>query len=155
MKKETQEDIIDIYQRRIADLQLELDQNTKLSTRYSYIRLGLVILAIPIIYLLLQVNLIGVITGILVIIFLFVQAVLRQQKYDRLVQASNNLIDINRNEIQNILHHSNIYYNGAQYGNPHHYYSEDLDLFGPNSLFALTNRCRTYDGSWHSTFGFK
>ncbi|GAA4410101.1 MutS family DNA mismatch repair protein [Nibrella viscosa] len=35
---------------------------------------------------------------------------------------------------------------GAQFGNPLHPYSADLDVFGPHSLFRLLNRTHTYIG---------
>jgi len=104
------------------------------------------ILAIPIVYLLIQLGTLLTIIGVIILIILFVQAVIRQQRYDKLVRWSQNHIDINQNEIDNLLTFQNIYSDGAQFKEAHHVYADDLDVFGPNSLFALINRCNTFDG---------
>jgi len=146
MHYKEQEEIIAGYKERIQKFQVQLKENQSLSTRYSYSRLAIFIFAIPLIYFLTRIGSLAVIAGVLVSIILFVQAVIRQQRYEKLVQQFKNLIDINENEIKTISSFQNDYYNGEHFEQAHHFYTDDLDIFGPNSLYGLINRAKTFNG---------
>ncbi len=53
---------------------------------------------------------------------------------------------VNENEIESILKHTNIYYNGSDFINEKHFYTADLDIFGAGSLFQLISRSGTSPG---------
>ena len=57
--------------------------------------------------------------------------------------TNNASIEINQNELNNITHWENLYYDGNQYEIPYHNYSEDLDVLGPNSLYSRINRSKS------------
>ncbi|GLR17102.1 DNA mismatch repair protein MutS [Portibacter lacus] len=97
-------------------------------------------------YFLAQLNVYAVIIGLVIAIIFFVQAVIRQQKYDKLVRKSEHLIWINENEISTIETFDNGYYDGEKFEQPHHLYTDDLDIFGANSMYSLINRAKTFNG---------
>lgn len=57
-----------------------------------------------------------------------------------------NLVDINNSEIGVLEGRFENLPSGAQFVNPRHAYSHDLDIFGPGSLYQYLNRCNTYGG---------
>lgn len=57
-----------------------------------------------------------------------------------------NLVVINTSEIGVLEGRFENLPSGAQFVNPRHAYSHDLDIFGPGSLYQYLNRCNTYGG---------
>ncbi|NND07935.1 MAG: DNA mismatch repair protein [Saprospiraceae bacterium] len=57
------------------------------------------------------------------------------------------LSQVNNDEIAFLERKSSPFNGGAEFVNPAHAYSYDLDIFGPNSLFQHINRTGTYMGS--------
>ncbi len=89
-------------------------------------------------------------------IILFLYVVLVQKKSDKIVNREKKSVQINENEISCLSNFENCYYDGNSFRRGDHFYSEDLDVFGPYSLFGLINRCSTYQGhkllsEWLST----
>lgn len=146
MYDKEQETIVSVYKSRIDSFEKQLSESRRKSTKFSYIRLGFFVLAFPLAYFLSTIHFTAVIGGLLAVIAVFIWAVLKQQKYDLQVRALQQLITINWNEINSISTFSNIYYDGGIFEKAHHFYTADLDIFGPNSLYALINRSKTYDG---------
>src|SRR3569833_1863932 len=70
----------------------------------------------------------------------------RQNKFDTLKAYFLDTKTVCENEINAILFRGNIYPDGSQFNNDSHYYSSDLDIFGPNSLCQLINRSATSTG---------
>ncbi len=140
-------DIISEYSLRAAHAEKDIGTYTALSNRYSLIRLAVFILSIPLLYFVIKTNIVVFGLFLVGLISLFVWAVIKQQKYDKLLSEKNALFDINENEIASIKHHNNSYYDGADYEIPNHHYTSDLDIFGPHSIFGLINRSRTYYGN--------
>ncbi len=147
MDATSQEEIIQIYHDRIFHFSQELAVNKKRSLHYSLMRLATIIIAIPFIYLATKFGLLAVIASLIIVIIIFVFAVLRQQQYDKKTIENQLLIAINENEIQSILQLKNDYYNGEQFKESHHFYTDDLDIFGNNSIFGLINRSKTFNGT--------
>ena len=146
-KAEIKDKLIDVYHQRIKHAEEEIQVFKSLSFKYSMVRLGVFFLSFPIIYFLLKTNVPTLIIVISLLVSLFLWAVVRQLKYDKLLKQSEALKAINENEITTILHHENIYYNGEEYQLDNHSYSEDLDIFGAHSIFGLINRSRTFFGN--------
>ncbi len=139
--------VIENYKTRISNAEVDIDIFQRLSHKYSLIRLAIFILAIPLLYFIIKTNLIVFGLFFVGVISLFVWAVIKQQKYDKLLSEKQALKAINENEIEAINNHQNLYYDGATYEVPNHHYTEDLDIFGTHSIFGLINRCRTYYGN--------
>lgn len=146
MAYESQIDILQYYRDRVSDFEELLVLNKKGSSKYSLTRLAIVIFAIPIIYFLTKIGAIAIALGLIICIVLFVFAVLKQQAFDQKVKECERLIAINGNEIDSIEKFENTYYDGVEFEQAHHLYSDDLDIFGPNSLFGLINRASTFNG---------
>jgi len=141
------EEIILEYKATAVKAVVESEEFKKLSQRYSLIRLSIFLLSIPVLYFIIKTNIYFFFIFLIVAIALFIWAVLKQQKYDKLYVEKQSLIAINNNEISVIETQQNLYYNGRAYSIPNHFYTEDLDIFGPHSIFALINRSRTYYGN--------
>ena len=139
--------VIENYKKRVnqADNDIEIYQG--LSHRYSMIRLAVFILAIPLLYFIIKTNLIVFGLFLVGVLSLFVWAVIKQQKYEKLLSEKEALKAINGNEIEAINSHQNLYYDGVEYEIPNHHYTGDLDVFGAHSIFGLINRCRTFYGN--------
>lgn len=150
MSKNMNKDItslINNYNERIETAEQEIALNKSLSNRYSLVRLGIFLLAIPILYFLIKTTIAVFIGCFIFITIIFLWAVVRQIKYDKLLAEAEAKKSINQNEINALQSHENLYFNGSTYQIHNHEYSEDLDIFGNHSLFGLINRSRTYFGN--------
>ena len=139
--------LIDLYKERISNADQEIAVNKSLSHKFSMVRLGIFLLAIPILYFLIKTTSIVFISCFILITIVFLWAVIKQIKYDKLLAEAEAKKIINVNEVDAIEDHRNLYYNGVDYQIHNHAYTEDLDIFGPHSLFGLINRSRTYFGN--------
>ncbi|MEI7596510.1 MAG: hypothetical protein WCK02_12235 [Bacteroidota bacterium] len=62
------------------------------------------------------------------------------------IAKTEQFIKINENEIEALKHNFSMFDGGLEFINPEHPYSNDLDLFGLNSLFQYINRTATIFG---------
>ncbi|MBU1373620.1 MAG: DNA mismatch repair protein MutS [Bacteroidetes bacterium] len=122
------------------DLKKRIDQ-------YSYLRLGVFFLAIFLTYLFFDVGFAAIIPIFILMIVAFLFLVKVQLKKKNLFDFKNQQIILLENEVNNILHFKNIYDDGSQFTDAKHPYTDDLDIFGPYSIFALINRCATAKGN--------
>lgn len=139
--------LLDIYKDRILKADVQISEYKTLSFKFSMVRLGIFLSAIPLLYFILKTTIVVFIISIITITILFLWAVVKQIKYDKLLSESLAIKAINENEINAIQSHDNIYYDGKNYQIHNHAYTEDLDIFGAYSLFGLINRSRTYFGN--------
>jgi len=143
-----EEDIINDYKHRAEFARLEADKYKKLANTYSLYRLvvfGFFILAFS---LAIAVDEIAISAFSLVgLIVCFSWLIRKQNGFETLKNYYLDIKKVNENEIGSILHHANIYDNGAGFANDKHFYTSDLDIFGHNSLFQLINRGATLPGT--------
>ena len=139
--------IINSYQNRIEEANQDIALHKSLSNRFALVRLAIFLLAIPILYFLIKTTIVVFILSFVLIFSTFLWAVIKQMKYDKLLNEAKARKAINVNEISAITNHENLYFDGASYQIHNHAYTEDLDIFGPHSLFGLINRSRTYFGN--------
>lgn len=143
-----EQNIIDDYQQRSAQAQLEIDQYKKLSNNYSLYRLGafgLFIVSVCIAVSLDDAMVIVLSLAILGVCFSWL--VKKQNQFDSLKNYFQALKKVNENEISNMQNHTNMYDNGELFVNDKHYYTSDLDIFGAESLLQLINRGATFPGT--------
>lgn len=88
----------------------------------------------------------GVIGVFFTIVLLFAALVYRQSKEEGTRQRWEAFLAVNQNEVNMRAGQSGIYDTGKAFADPRHPYSDDLDVFGPQSLFAMVNRCATQEG---------
>jgi DNA mismatch repair ATPase MutS len=79
----------------------------------------------------------------LTVFFFFVRKHVLLQKEKKYFQAQLNILDA---EVNSCNHIFTAFREGAQYRNPKHHFSHDLDLFGTGSLFQMINRTITQHG---------
>lgn len=141
-------DIINDYSKRASLAQEEADKYKELANTYSLLRLGVFGLITLSVYLaVVYDNFTILATAFVVLAGCFMWLVSRQSQFDRQQVYFNNLVKINKNEVDNILNRANIYSDGGPYADEKHYYSADLDIFGEASLFQLVNRAATPAGN--------
>lgn len=142
-----QSELLATYQKRISKAEQQITEFKSLSFKFSMIRLGVFLFSIPMLYFILKTTFLVFIISFVLIITLFLWAVVKQIKYDKLLADSEALKAINENEISALQSHDNLYYDGTNYQIHNHAFTEDLDIFGSYSLFGLINRSRTYFGN--------
>ncbi|TDO04659.1 MutS-related protein [Sunxiuqinia elliptica] len=81
--------------------------------------------------------------GCTVVFFYWIKVFLKQEKAKWLY---SNLIAINEKELQALDEEYSQFENGAEFTDPHHHYTYDLDIFGEGSLFQFINRTVTQLG---------
>jgi DNA mismatch repair ATPase MutS len=139
--------LITTYSDRISVAEQNIATYKNLSFKFSMVRLSVFVFSIPILYFILKTTLVVFFTCFILIAIFFLWAVIQQLKYDKLLSEAEAIKIVNTNEIESIVHHRNLYYNGVDYQIHNHAYTEDLDIFGSYSLFGLINRSRTYYGN--------
>ncbi len=143
-----EQDTINNYNIRINAANAEINKYKRLINIYSFLRLGLIGLLVISIYLgNTQNNFTIIAVTLVVILFAFAWLVSKQSGFENEKKYFENLVKVNENEINSILHHTNMYDNGAAFSNDKHFYSADLDIFGGSSLYQLINRSATAAGN--------
>ena len=140
-------ELLETYQSRISKADQQITEYKSLSFKFSMVRLGIFLLSIPMLYFILKTTIVVFMVSLVLITILFLWAVVKQIKYDKLLADSEAMKAINENEINALKNHNNIYYDGTNYQIHNHAFTEDLDIFGSYSLFGLINRSRTYFGN--------
>ena len=136
------------YKNNIASLDLELASLKKKSSLWSYIRISTVLGGFAIITVLsdkLELSYL-IVLAISLIIFLGI-AVSQHLRVSATIDAKQKLKKINENEISVINQGGNLYDEGKYFAIEHAEISNDLDLFGSNSVFHFVNRTATYFGN--------
>jgi len=112
----------------------------------SFYRLGAFFIGIAGIYL---VGAFGSVYMLLVFFltsFVFMQLVMKQAKLQQQHDFNKNLLSVIGNEINQLQENKNSYDDGSTFADAAHPYTDDLDIFGPHSLFHLVNRGNTQSG---------
>lgn len=144
------------YDKNIQQTKQELQILDKKINKNSLMRLALILIGATALFQIFQLNNIWILlVAVFAIVLGFAYLVLRQSKLEKLRDEKKAFLRVNENEVSIQAREPNMYSNGADFDDPKHAYSSDLDVFGDNSLFALVNRASTIDGvsllaSWFS-----
>jgi len=111
--------------------------------RISLYRLGAFLTGIVIIYLIGHYGVIYMLLVFLLTSFVFMQLVMKQGKLQVQHDFNKNLLAVVQNEIDQLKGHKNSYDDGSAFAAAAHPYTDDLDIFGPFSLFHEVNRGNT------------
>ncbi|MBS1533327.1 MAG: DNA mismatch repair protein MutS [Bacteroidetes bacterium] len=142
-----EQDIISDYRERANTAAAEADKYKKLSDNCSLMRLGVFALFILAIVVSVSINSLVLLAVLaLMLTGCFSWIVNRQNQFDDLKEYYLDTKKVCENEIDTILFNGNIYPDGSSFINDNHFYTSDLDVFGPNSLFQLVNRSATVLG---------
>jgi len=109
----------------------------------SLYRLGAFLTGLVIIYLIGHYGVIYMLLVFLLTSFVFMQLVMKQGKLQVQHDFNKNLLAVVQNEIDQLKEHKNSYDDGSAFAAAAHPYTDDLDIFGPFSLFHEVNRGNT------------
>lgn len=143
----TKEAILIHYQNQIQSQQNKVENLVKKLNQVSLSRLGVFIAEILIVALIISQGyhwIMGLLLCIPVLIFMVL--VKKQVSLQGELRYARKLLWVYQNEEHHLLDRKNGYDDGAQYQDEHHPYTSDLDVFGPLSLYATLNRCKTTRG---------
>src|ERR1700754_4758053 len=119
-----EQDILNDYQQHAAAAQEQVTKYEKLTNNYSMQRLIAFGLLIFFLCLSVVADNIGVfIFGLVVVLIWFAWLVSQQNICDGLKKYYTDLKKVTENEIENILKHTSIYYNGSDFINEKHFYT--------------------------------
>ena len=143
----TKDSILKDYQNNIAAQETRISALKKKLNNISFSRLGLFVAEILILAAIINMGFHPILTGLLVIPFvLFLILVKKQSAVQVELTYAGQLLWVYQNEVNQILTGKNGYNSGVQYEDELHPYASDLDIYGPGSLYAFSNRCKTERG---------
>lgn len=144
MKAKT--NVIKVYEERKQRFEEELKQLKKSSLAFGLGRLSVFLGALVFIFF-------GILNGVKalwivgILLFLLFPLLIRfHDKIKQKISIQKNLIRINAEEIEFLESGKMPFKDGKEFTDPSHYYSYDLDIFGPRSLFQYLNRTGTPTG---------
>lgn len=140
------QEVENTYLKDAALLKGDIGNLKKKVDQYSLLRLGIFLLSIASIYFLFNYGMVAVVSIVFFSFALFLVLVKIQIKAQNDLDFKTVLLELVQNEIQILQHQSNIYHDGSDFIDPHHRYTDDLDIFGSGSLFAYINRAITLKG---------
>jgi len=141
------QDIINDYQIKVTQAREQAKSHGDTADKYSLQRLLVFGFLIFSVCLAINTNQMGVLIVCFILsVFWFAWLMKTQSKYEALKLYYNNLTKVTENELASLTTRGNMYDNGNRYANDKHHYTADLDIFGPASLYQLTNRAATFPG---------
>lgn len=138
--------VVSDYKDNFKSLDSLEQQLTSTSNRLSILRLITFVATIAMTILLASYQPIVAVAACIFGLGLFLYIVKTHHRRDRQRQVVGYKKGIVSNEIDAITKLENENYDGLGFSDQDHNYSSDLDVFGPFSVYALINRCRTYSG---------
>jgi hypothetical protein len=132
------------YKERHRDFSGQLSAITRRINIISNLRLAAAVFGILSFYFSLTNISIAAITAGLVVIFFYLV-----QSHARLFREKihlENLVRINKGEMNALSGNFSSFTPGNEFVDPHHPYTHDLDIFGDGSLYQYINRCNTING---------
>lgn len=138
---------IEFYQQELADLQKNLKKLKQRKSSFAWLRLGAIIGLFLVFYFLWSLGVFYVAGGSILLLIIFVRLVHADLSNQDIINHTKKLILINENELKSIHEDLSPFANGANHITKDHPYSNDLDIFGPASLFQFSNRTTSEMGS--------
>lgn len=138
----------ELYRERITELTAEIKQLNKYN--HLMVVLELLAVALAIICVVLYTTWDGGIVsmiGAALSIALYIAIRWKDSKNSRLSEEKESMCNVYQKELAYLHGDYSGFSSGEQYINPHHEFSLDLDIFGPQSLFHRINRTVTSGGS--------
>jgi Ca2+/Na+ antiporter len=133
------------YQQELVKVQEEVKSLQDQVNKLSFSRLGIFVAMIALIFLMVQIPVLLV--GLeLALLLLFVFLISKQSKMQETLRFKENIVTLLQNELLHLQQGTNGYDDGLSYADARHSYSDDLDIFGPSSLYHYINRCKTNYG---------
>lgn len=134
----------DVYAERAKRFANEATQTETTIRQYAWIRLALVIAMAFMFYAALNQSFLFY--GVALLLAAFIMLVRKQVALENYKQQLYALASLNEGEQQALRFEPLPFANGSAFINPHHPFSNDLDLFGDRSIFQYLNRSATEIG---------
>lgn len=138
--------IREYYTQRIADLNQTLALLQRKKKQFGTGRLISFLTAVVLFFGLLGYNHIVAVAAAIIILLFFLAVALRDIDNTRKLNFQKILLQINTDELQSLDHDFSHYEDGQEFFPSGHPYANDLDIFGPHSLFQFINRTASVPG---------
>ena len=142
------------YKKKVTEITHNIKALKKQIDRLSLVRVALAIVEVFFIVFLVQAvegfERWTLVVAFLLLIACFIIVVRKQSSLDKEIEFQTNLLWVFQNEVESMFGITNAndgYNNGENFQDSTHPYASDLDIFGPNSLFAKINRASTDGGN--------
>lgn len=135
------------YKNQISGAEKTIIDLKKKVNQLSFLRLGVFLLAIVMVYLLFNFGAFALVILAIVSIIVFLVIVTKQANLQGLLTFQEHKLLLLQNEVNIMENKPNIYDDGSAFENSNHAYTDDLDVFGKRSLFAYLNRSITEKGN--------
>jgi len=136
--------LISFYEKRISHFKILLNSKKKEINAVSNIRIAIALAFLGTLYLGYINSYFFLASAVTAVFFAFLV-----KRHGHLFEEKNhveNLLTINEWEVRGLQGDNTCFANGAEFTDPHHPYTYDLDIFGDGSLFQSLNRCNTIHG---------
>jgi hypothetical protein len=135
-----------LYQEQLAILNSKLATLKKKQNLFGWLRLFLFIFSAVVAFSLFTSSIVwGSITILIAIVF-FIVLVSIDADNNKQIANARSLIQINEEELLILNEQYTHRFDGSSFAPPVHDYANDLDIFGPSSLFQLISRCSSEQG---------
>ncbi|MCU7551569.1 hypothetical protein OCK74_20780 [Chitinophagaceae bacterium LB-8] len=135
-----------IYREQLHDLNSKLATYKKKQNLFGWLRLSLFIISAVIAFSLFTFSITGGVVSIVLTIISFIILVSVDADNNKEIINTRNLILINEEELLILKDEYSNRYDGSSYAPSVHDYANDLDIFGPSSVFQYINRCSSEQG---------
>ncbi len=143
----SQQNIYNQYELKTQQIKKAIKAAKTTINQYSFLRLSVFIFGLAGLYFVITWPNFALIIYILSFLLAFIFIVFIQAKKENELKFLLQIYKTVENEINILQGKENIYINGEEYNNSEHPYTSDLDIFGPQSLYAYINRCFTFEGN--------
>lgn len=137
----------ELYQKKIDQYKSLLATTERFTRNISMLRVLVFVLAFAAVYVFARhESAAGIVISILLSIALFVFLVRLHGHYLETRNLQRAYLKLNEDELRAVLGRQDHFRDGAAFNAPEHYFANDLDIFGPGSLFQFLNRTASLAG---------
>lgn len=137
----------ELYQKKIEQYTTLLAATERKTRNISLFRVLVFLLAFVAVYIFArQESAAGIVLSILISVGLFIVLVRIHGHYIEMRNLQRAFLKVNENELRSADGKPYPFEDGTQFNAPEHYYANDLDIFGPGSLFQYLNRTASRSG---------
>ncbi len=137
---------VTLYQEQLTILNSRLLSLKKKQNLFGWLRLLLFVISAIVAFSFFAISILGGAITILIAIFCFIILVTIDTDNNKQIENTISLIQINEEELLILNEQYTHRYDGSSFAPSVHDYANDLDIFGPSSLFQLINRCSSEQG---------
>jgi DNA mismatch repair ATPase MutS len=141
-----EQEILKTYTDEATTISAKVLSHKRSINKVSFYRLIVFFVGIILIYTLGRLSTDYILPIVVPMVISFIKLITKQSKLQQELAFNENLLKVLNNEIDHLKEVKNSYDNGAAFTDGFHPYTDDLDIFGENSLFHYTNRCNTQSG---------